>query len=71
MSDKNMALEALLSAGKEHAPAIPEDLLKNVYEIQINRQFEKSPEIRLQELSRLVELYVNTIGEQGGVNETR
>lgn len=56
-----MVLEALLSAGKEHAPNIPEELLRKAYEIQGNHQFEKDQEIRLREMARLVEEYVGQV----------
>ncbi len=60
MRAHDMALDALLTAGKQYAQQVPEELLRKAYEIQIKYQFEEDErEIPLKEMSRMVEDYVN------------
>ena len=59
MKAPDMVLDALLAAGKHHAPDLPETLLRSAYEIQINNLFERDRDIPLKEMARLVEDYVN------------
>ena len=58
--NRDMVLEALLKAGRKHAPDIPEDLLIKVYEIQIKCQYEKDRQIPLNEMAHVVEAYINS-----------
>ena len=60
MKSHDMVLEALLKAGKNNAPEVPEALLRKAYDIQIRYQFEKDREIPLREMSHLVEDYINS-----------
>ena len=60
MKSNDMALEALLTAGKRYASQVPDALLRKAYEIQIRYQFEDEREIPLREISRLVEDYINS-----------
>jgi len=56
MNNRNtMALKALISAGKEYAPELSEDVLKTIYEIQVRNQFEKDRDIPLKEMSQVIE----------------
>ncbi len=54
----NMALETLLSAARDVAPEIPEDLLRGVYALQKIHQFDAERDISLQELQRVLDDFV-------------
>jgi len=58
MKAPDMVLDALLAAGKHHAPGLPENILRSAYEIQINNQFERDRDIPLKKMARLVEDYI-------------
>lgn len=59
MRSHDMALDALLTAGKRYASQVPDPLLRKAYEIQVRYQFEDEREIPLREMSRIVEDYIN------------
>jgi len=64
----NMALETLLSAARDVAPEIPEDLLRRVFALQKTHQFDAERGVSLQELQRLLDDFV---GNPSDVDRTQ
>jgi len=59
----DLPLQALIAAGKEYSPDVPESLLRKAYEIQVKHQYEKDSEIALKEMQKLVESYIPASGK--------
>ncbi len=54
----DMALAALLTASREIAPELPEDLVRTTYAIQSRHQFNKDRDVPLEEMRRLIDDHV-------------
>jgi len=61
----NMALDTLLSAARDVAPEIPEDLLRRVFALQKTHQFDAERDISLQELQRILDDFVGQSAGSG------
>ncbi|WP_175755377.1 MULTISPECIES: hypothetical protein [Burkholderia cepacia complex] len=61
----DMALNTLLSVGREVAPDLPEDLLRRVFTLQRVHQFDAEPDASVLELQRAVEEFVEQSGGSG------
>lgn len=63
---RDLALEALLSVRKERAAHIPEELIREAYQIQVQHQFDRERDVSLQRIARAVEGYIEASSGIGG-----
>lgn len=64
-SEEDMVFAAFLASAAEHAPDLPADFLQKVYAIQKNHRFDRDDDVSLQEMSRLIEEYLNKSNDEG------
>ncbi len=64
MPSEDLALMTLLSVAAEVSPSLSPDLLKRLYLIQSRHQFDVDRVAAVQEMQRIIEAEVASIGEE-------
>lgn len=62
---KDLAFQTLLDVGQRTAPEVPQDLLRTIYQLQKNYQFDDSRDAAITAIQRVLDEHVDSLPIEG------